>query len=186
MAGCRPFIANVFWRVATATERSACYFFFVGVGTAGRSCRAVKADCATTAFSFCCFGFFCSRLLRFWPLAIELLLNQSAPDPAHAWGGTKQDTPFPKRCPLYFEGAGQRRPSGSPRTNHEIAALGDALFQMRSRLLSLESGLPPRLVGTPTAARSAIVRAAIINALADLPMSPPIGAISATVAEIGS
>jgi hypothetical protein len=77
-----PLVTNVFWRMVAAMGRSAFYFFFVGVGTAGRSCSAVKADCATTAFGFSCFGFFCSRLLRFCPLAIELLLNQSAPDPA--------------------------------------------------------------------------------------------------------
>jgi hypothetical protein len=75
------------------TKCPAFYFFFVGVGTAGRSCRAVKADCVTVGFGFSCFGFFCSRLLRFWPLAIEYLLNQSAPDPA-ALGRTKQYTPF--------------------------------------------------------------------------------------------
>jgi hypothetical protein len=41
------------------------YFFFVGIGTVGRSCRRVKADCPTDGFGFSCFGFFCSRLLRF-------------------------------------------------------------------------------------------------------------------------
>jgi hypothetical protein len=60
-----PLATNVFRRVVAAMEHPASYFFFVGVGTAGRSCRAVKADCATAAFGFSCFGFFCSRLLRF-------------------------------------------------------------------------------------------------------------------------
>jgi hypothetical protein len=58
-----PLLTNVFWRTVAAMERSAPYFFLVGVGT--RSCRAVKVDCATVGFGFCCFGFFCSRLLRF-------------------------------------------------------------------------------------------------------------------------
>src|SRR3954451_14074444 len=91
-----PLVTNVFWRMVVAMGRSAFYFFFVGVDT--RLCRAVKADCATTAFGFSCFGFFCSRLPRFWPLAIELLLNQSAPDPA-GLGQDKTGYAFPEAMP---------------------------------------------------------------------------------------
>src|SRR4051812_15713157 len=92
-----------------ATECLASYFFFVGVGTAGRSCRAAKADCATVDCGFCCFGFFCSRLLRFWPLAIECLLNRSAQDPAALVAG-KAGYTVQKRYAIHFAGAGHPRP----------------------------------------------------------------------------
>jgi hypothetical protein len=52
-------------RVVRGNGTPASYFFFVDIGTAGRSCRLVKADCASVGFGFSCFGFFCSRLLRF-------------------------------------------------------------------------------------------------------------------------
>ena len=58
-------VTNSDRRMIAATGMPASYFFFMGVGTAGRSCRAVKADCAPVGFGVSCFGFFCSRLLRF-------------------------------------------------------------------------------------------------------------------------
>src|SRR3954454_14390551 len=60
-----PLVTTVFRRMVAAMRPPVSYIFFVGVGTAGRSSRAVKADWATAAFGFCCFGFFGSRLLRF-------------------------------------------------------------------------------------------------------------------------
>jgi len=50
------------------------YFFFWGTGAAGFFAEFTpKGDAGTAAF-FDCLGFLASRLLRFWPLAIEVLL----------------------------------------------------------------------------------------------------------------
>ena len=69
------------------------YAFFPGVAPAGLGGAAEKDDTGTAGF-FACFGFFFSRLLRCWPLAMAILLNEGgwrdAPTAirCRGWGGT--------------------------------------------------------------------------------------------------
>jgi hypothetical protein len=51
------------------------YFLFLGTGAPDVFAELTPKGDAGTAGFFGCLGFLTSRLLRFWPLAIEVLLN---------------------------------------------------------------------------------------------------------------
>jgi hypothetical protein len=52
------------------------YFLFLGTGAPGVFAELTPKGDAGTAGFFGCLGFLTSRLLRFWPLAIEVLLKR--------------------------------------------------------------------------------------------------------------
>ena len=86
-----------------------------GSGGVGRSCSPANADRATAAFGLSCLGFSCSRLLRFWPLAIDRLPS-AASRPAGAVvaasaGGTARTTPRGPRPPGGTAGSGYAVPT---------------------------------------------------------------------------
>jgi len=55
------------------------YLFFPGAPAAGLTGAATNDDAGLATF-FACLGFFFSRLLRCWPLAMGFLLRGCGPD----------------------------------------------------------------------------------------------------------